>query len=388
MRYVPRGFDAFLGNGGGHYLGARFVARGMGFWGVSDGPWTPPDGAYTTAVVGNATAAWVSLMVSRGQPFFAMMAPKAPHEPFMPASWYAHALPPDWPAHEPRPQTWNATAATRGPRHGNLRTQRPLSAAAGRVVSGVFHNRWRTLLSVDDAVAAVVAACGSELQRTFVIYSSDNGFTLGELGMLMEFAHHRSNRSNRALQPAEASSTGPAAPTCDARAWRGVRSKRHVYDMNTRVPLLIRGPGIVPGSVLRQPATHVDLAPTLLDMAGVLPNASLAPIDGRSLLPLLVRNVDDAALGRWARRQLAAAGDARSYASSWRRAVLIEHLFHTTNLKCVSNCSFAQHDLAVGTYPSRDVWCADVVARTSCWATPGTDPEWSTPQCKLQSDLT
>ena len=63
----------------------------------------------------------------------------------------------------------------------------------------------------------------------YVIFTSDHGFTLGEFGMLMD--------------------------------------KRHAYDIDTRVPLLVRGPGIAPRSVLEQMATHVDLAPTILQMA-------------------------------------------------------------------------------------------------------------------------
>ena len=34
-----------------------------------------------------------------------------------------------------------------------------------------------------------------------------------------------------------------------------------------------------------------------------------------------------------------------------------------------------------GRYPRSDVWCADVRALATCWATPGADAEWSTPQC-------
>ena len=341
--YVPRGFDAFVGNGGGHYLGASFVTRGMGFYGLADGKLNTRHDEYSTSVIGNATAAWVRHVVSHvpeGRPFFAMMAPKAPHEPFMPAEWYADTWHDDWPTHEPRPIAWNATVAERGPRHGNLRTQSPLTDAAARVVTGVFRNRWRTLLSVDDAISGAIAACGDALERTYVIFTSDHGFSLGEYGLLMD--------------------------------------KRHVYDFDTRVPFLVRGPGIVAGSVLSEPATHVDIAPTILAMGGIAAEDSpLAPMDGRSLLPLLVHRTDDPNLGRHLRQRLVAAGSAEAYASGWRHAVLIEHLFFTTNVKCVANCSFADGGLARGAYPRSDVWCADVRALTDCWATPGTDPTWT-----------
>ena len=53
-----------------------------------------------------------------------------------------------------------------------------------------------------------------------------------------------------------------------------------IYNSEVRVPLLVRAPGLGPGR-LEQSVTHVDLAPTLLDLAGV---KSKVPFDGRSLL--------------------------------------------------------------------------------------------------------
>jgi N-acetylglucosamine-6-sulfatase len=49
------------------------------------------------------------------------------------------------------------------------------------------------------------------------------------------------------------------------------------------VPLLMRGPGITPGRRPNRIAGNVDLAPTILEAAGLPPRPEL---DGRSLLPL------------------------------------------------------------------------------------------------------
>ena len=291
----------------------------------------------------------------------------------MPAPWYSETWERGWPPHEPRPPSWNATGAGK---HGNLLTQRHLTAQAASVVGGVFRNRWRTLLSVDDAVAAAVAACGTEIDHTFLIFTSDHGFTLGEFGMLMD--------------------------------------KRHAYDVDTRVPLLVRGPGIQPRSTLLQMATHVDLAPTVLEMAGLraqgdgiwrtskyampLPKSTLAQMDGRSLLPLLVATGDkDASTQR-----------------PWRTAVLIEHLFWDINVKCVDNCTFDNPEMSSSSaegrrqagdpgakggagmwpcgpdkprrcpldaerlsYPHGDLWCGNLRERQGCWQTPWSDkPSW------------
>ena len=63
--------------------------------------------------------------------------------------------------------------------------------------------------------------------------------------------------------------------------------KAQVYEGGVRSPLLVRWPGRFPaGGVVRGQASHVDLLPTLCELAGVAPPAD-RPIDGRSLLSLL-----------------------------------------------------------------------------------------------------
>lgn len=57
-----------------------------------------------------------------------------------------------------------------------------------------------------------------------------------------------------------------------------------LYDEVLRVPLVIRGPGVVPGTSIAQQVRLMDIAPTLLDLAGVEP---LAGIEARSLGRLL-----------------------------------------------------------------------------------------------------
>ena len=116
--------------------------------------------------------------------------------------------------------------------------------------------------------------------------------------------------------------------------------KRHVYDWDTRVPFVIRGPGIPPASSFAEPATLVDLAPTFLSLAGV---ATPRPaMDGRSLLPLLVDETNRTA---WAqlpsatRAHLTSTGPSAAVRAGWRDAVLLSHYFFTENIKCVGLCS-------------------------------------------------
>ena len=66
--------------------------------------------------------------------------------------------------------------------------------------------------------------------------------------------------------------------------------KHNVYDHSTRIPMVIRGPGITAGSRFTFPASNVDIAPTVLGLAGVPELA--AHMDGRSIVPMLVDPAD------------------------------------------------------------------------------------------------
>ena len=60
-----------------------------------------------------------------------------------------------------------------------------------------------------------------------------------------------------------------------------------LYPDVLRVPLMVKMPGIAPGQV-DEPVSHLDIAPTLLGIAGVDP---MERLDGRSLMPYLRRSV-------------------------------------------------------------------------------------------------
>jgi N-acetylglucosamine-6-sulfatase len=103
-----------------------------------------------------------------------------------------------------------------------------------------------SLRSLDDGVKTVLDTLGGlhRLRNTYVIFTSDNGFFYGE---------HRL--------------TG---------------GKFLAYEPATHLPLLIRGPGIKPNTSTGQLAANTDIAPTILELAGVTPDKS---IDGTSLVP-------------------------------------------------------------------------------------------------------
>lgn len=100
---------------------------------------------------------------------------------------------------------------------------------------------------VDDNVGKILDYLDRNnlADNTIVMYSADNGWYLGDLGMY---------------------------------------DKRFMYEPGLRVPLLARGPGIKPGSTPDAFVANIDLAPTFLDLAGLEIPSSM---QGRSLAPLL-----------------------------------------------------------------------------------------------------
>jgi arylsulfatase A-like enzyme len=110
-------------------------------------------------------------------------------------------------------------------------------------------NYYRTLLGVDENVGRVLEFLDKNnlVNDTVVIFSSDNGFFLGEHGLF---------------------------------------DKRLMYEPSIRVPLLVRFPARVkPAQVnSKQMVLNIDVAPTVLEIAGVPVPAWM---QGRSFLPLL-----------------------------------------------------------------------------------------------------
>jgi N-acetylglucosamine-6-sulfatase len=111
-----------------------------------------------------------------------------------------------------------------------------------------YQKALESLRSVDEGVKMVVDTLGGlhRLRNTYIVFTSDNGFFYGE---------HRL--------------TG---------------GKFLAYESATHLPLLIRGPGIKPGTSTGELAGNIDLAPTILELAGVEADKS---IDGRSLVPFM-----------------------------------------------------------------------------------------------------
>jgi choline-sulfatase len=66
----------------------------------------------------------------------------------------------------------------------------------------------------------------------------------------------------------------------------GLWFKHLMNEESVGVPLLMAGPGVTPGRIIEAPVSHVDLAPTLAQLAGASDEA-VAGFPGRSLLGIL-----------------------------------------------------------------------------------------------------
>ena len=183
------------------------------------------------------------LGVQDPRPFFLYVAPHAPHSPPVPAPRDSEALNG---IHPPRPPSYDEADVRLKPKY--IRDLPRLSKAVAARTDDLYLSRAETLLAVDALVAEVVKALEAQgaLGRTYILFSSDNGF---------EFGAHRVDHG-----------------------------KGDPYEGSIRVPLLVRGPGISEGTTSESLVANIDLAPTLLDFAGV---AAPAPVDGRSLRPIL-----------------------------------------------------------------------------------------------------
>eukprot|EP00755_Sulcionema_specki_P037288 Sspe_Gene.108646::Locus_87771_Transcript_1_1_Confidence_1.000_Length_1026::g.108646::m.108646/K01137/GNS; N-acetylglucosamine-6-sulfatase len=180
---APPGFDAYFANGGGNYFSPSFAVENVD--GFKDGHWEGTADNYTTSVVGNVSLAWIRKVAKGPKPFFAYIAPKAAHEPFTPAPWYASHWDPSWPEHEIRPVSWNSSFESRSDHHHLVATEPLISQGAAETITQVFKDRWRTLMSVDDLIHDTIALCKDLdiMDNTYFFYSSDHGFQLGEFNI-------------------------------------------------------------------------------------------------------------------------------------------------------------------------------------------------------------
>jgi N-acetylglucosamine-6-sulfatase len=131
-----------------------------------------------------------------------------------------------------------------------------------------IRERAEMLMAVDESLGRLMEALENkgQLDNTVIVFTSDHGYWYGEHGLNEE--------------------------------------RRLAYEEGIRIPFLMRYPGMIPAGIRRtEMIQSIDMAPTLLEMAGQQPASY---IEGRSLVPVI-----------------------RGTATDWRNTVFIEYYSDT-----------------------------------------------------------
>jgi arylsulfatase A-like enzyme len=244
---------------------------------------------YVTEIITEKTLKWLDKVKDSGKPFMVMMHHKAPHRNWQPGpnelGMYDNVV-------FPEPATLFDDYSNRGPAEHNqnmtivntmtlemdlkltTRPQRGLDSAQQKLwdaeykpkleefnklnLSGTALVQYKYQRYMEDylaCIAAVDKSVGAVLdylkangldKNTIVVYSSDQGFYLGEHGWF---------------------------------------DKRWMFEESLKTPLIIQWPGVVkPGSVNNDMVSNLDFAETFIDIAGA---AIPSQMQGQSFLPVL-----------------------------------------------------------------------------------------------------
>jgi arylsulfatase A-like enzyme len=252
--YVPPGWSNFQGSGSG-YRGFNYVLSQNG----RVAHFGRAARSYLTDVLRRRGKSFVSRVGRSGHPFLLEVATFAPHRPATPAPRDRHdfpflQIPRDNPAFDAVPT--NAPAWLRG--------RPPLTDEEIAAMNSEYRRRAQSVQAVDELVGQIRRTLAQRglARNTYVVFSSDNGYHMGERRLLA--------------------------------------GKMTAYDSDVRVPLIVVGPHVPAGQTTTALAENVDLAPTFMRLAGVKPPPW---VDGHGLVDLFHGHIPD----------------------HWRDAVLIEH---------------------------------------------------------------
>ena len=270
----PTGFDRWIVlPGQGAYWNPQFLLPGKKKLNIE---------GHCTDITTDLGIEWLKTRPA-DKPFFLMLHQKAPHRAWEPAprhvEMFKDKVIPEpetlWDDYATRPTALPINEQTvardltrrdlkltppaelKGPALQKWMNEKPMELEVdGKLLSGKELVKWKyqkymrdylaCVQGVDDGVGKVLDYLDAAglAENTIVIYSADNGWYLGDLGLY---------------------------------------DKRFMYEPGLHVPLLVRGPGVKKGSVPEQFVANIDLAPTFLDLAGLpVPDS----MQGRSIAPL------------------------------------------------------------------------------------------------------
>jgi arylsulfatase A-like enzyme len=265
--YIPPGWDEWFHTGS--FGGARYFDYTVNDNGQLVNYGNAPEDYVTDVLTAEAVDFINRTEANDAQPFFLTFTPGAPHGdrarngPPIPAPRHAGMF-----AGAQAPRTPSFNEADISDKPPPIGTAPLLTAAQIAAIDSEYQKRLEALQAVDEGIERIVETLADlgELDNTYIVYTSDNGYHLGQ--------------------------------------HRFIGSKFQVYEEDIRVPLIIRGPGVEPGASRDQMAVNIDIAPTIARWAGATPDRLM---DGQSLMPLLVEGGE---------------------AQNWRKDFLVEKYNH------------------------------------------------------------
>jgi N-acetylglucosamine-6-sulfatase len=215
-------------------------------WAINDNGVVTHHTSYQTDGLTDRAVSFIASQAGASQPFFLWLAYFAPHND-------SENLPTPAPRHAglfaaaalPQPPSFNEADVSDKPPAVRWA---PLTAEEIDTLTTNYRRRLETLMAVDEGVGRVIGAldAAGKLADTVVIFTSDNGWFLGQHRIFL--------------------------------------GKSSYYEESIRVPLMMRGPGIPQDAQRFKLVSNVDLAPTIVQLAGAIPQRVM---DGQSLLPLI-----------------------------------------------------------------------------------------------------
>lgn len=248
-----RGFDYWASfSGQGNYYNPVFNVNGK------EEAFT--DSSYVTDLITGYATDFLDEAKSDDNPFFLYVSHKGVHADFQPAQRHKNKYEKISPAYPP-----NMFAPGKNP-YGTdtlnynykdvpdwVKAQRYSWHGVDYMYHGeidfdrFYKSYLETLLAVDESIGEIISYLEKNdlMKNTLVIYMGDNGFSFGEHGLI---------------------------------------DKRQAYEESIRVPMMVYGSGVTPGSKISQLIQNIDVAPTILDYAGLKKPKNM---DGMSFKPIL-----------------------------------------------------------------------------------------------------